>query len=145
MTVKALNMKYPACQDVFGKYGMGGCGGQYGPPEPLEFFATAHNVDLAALIRDLEEAASSGKAPAAERHAPTQEEVDEARLNKLYKLFVKTALVFTLTGGTLWGVVTLTWIALAGSYFSPYYSMTQAHGDMQTPGRGGVFFMGGAG
>src|SRR3989338_4997472 len=130
MTVKEINIKYPACQEVFKKYGIGGCGGQYGPPEPVDFFARAHNVNLDELVNALNEAAESAPAIAAKSTSVTQEEVDEARLNKLYKLFVKAALVFTLTGGTLLGVIALTWIALSGSYGAPYYALTQAHGHM---------------
>lgn len=142
MTVKDINIKYPACQEVFKKYGIGGCGGEYGPPEPVDFFARAHNVNLDDLIRDLEEAASAGPGQAVKPSSLTQEEVDEARLNKLYKLFIKAALVFTLTGGTLWGVIALTWIAVTTSYSAPYYALTQAHGHMQTLGWVGLFIMG---
>ena len=142
MTVKDINMKHPVCQDVFRKYGMAGCGGQYGPPEPLEFFATAHNVNLEELIRDLENAASGIQVQIEKESAVTQGAIDEARLNKLYKLFVKAALIFTLTGGTLWGVISLTWIALTGSYSAPYYALTQAHAHMQTFGWVGLFIMG---
>ncbi len=142
MTVKDINMKYPVCQEVFGKYGMAGCGGQYGPPEPLEFFATAHNVNLEELIRDLENAASGIQVRREKESVVTQGAIDEARLNKLYKLFVKAALVFTLTGGALWGVISLTWIAIAGSYQAPYYPSIQAHAHVQTLGWVGLFIMG---
>ncbi len=142
MTVKDINIKYPACQEVFKKFGIGGCGGQYGPPEPVDFFASAHNVNLDVLIHDLEEAASAAPGQAVKPSSLTQEEVDEARLNKLYKLFIKAALVFTLTGGTLWGVIALTWIAVTASYSAPYYALTQAHGHMQTLGWVGLFIMG---
>ncbi len=142
MTVKDINIKYPTCQEVFKKYGIGGCGGQYGPPEPIDFFARAHNVNLEQLTRDLEIAASAEPGQISKSSSPSQEEIDEARLNKLYKLFVKAALVFTLTGGTLYGVIALTWIALKQSYSAPYYALTQAHGHMQTLGWVGLFIMG---
>lgn len=143
MTVKEINQKYPVCLEVFRKYGIGGCGGPFGPPEPLDFFASAHNVDLPQLIKDLEIAVNSeAPTPKAAPSAPTVEEADEKRMNELYKLFIKAAIVFTLTGGTLWGVVTLTWIAVSGKYSAPYYAMTQAHGHMQTLGWVGLFIMG---
>ena len=45
MTVADINRQYPQCAAVFNKYGMGGCGGEYGPPEPVVIFA-----DLAASL-----------------------------------------------------------------------------------------------
>lgn len=140
MTVKDVNMKYPVCKEVFKKYGIGGCGGPYGPPEPIDFFAKAHNVDIATLIDDLEKAINI-QAPQATAAAPVVD-IDEERTNILYKLFVKAAIICALTGGALWGVINLTWIALAGSYKAPNYSTTQAHGHVQMFGWVGLFIMG---
>jgi heme/copper-type cytochrome/quinol oxidase subunit 1 len=145
MLVKDVNIKYPICREVFKKYGIGGCGGEYGPPEPIDFFAKAHNVNLGDLIRDLEKAAEESNVTSSQPidlKQETEEELDEKRLNKLYKLFIKAALVFTLTGGTLFGVIALTWIAVTGSYKAPFYALTQAHGHMQTFGWVILFIMG---
>ena len=57
MSVRDINVRYPGCRAVFAQYGMGGCGGDFGPDEPLNFFAEAHHVDLARLTAELEAAA----------------------------------------------------------------------------------------
>ena len=46
MLVSDINRQYPQCRPVFEKYGIAGCGGEYGPPEPLFIFAAAHRVPL---------------------------------------------------------------------------------------------------
>ncbi len=43
----------PTARRVFDKYGLKGCGGEHGPTEALEFFAAVHNVDIDALVREL--------------------------------------------------------------------------------------------
>ncbi|MDO8588436.1 MAG: NnrS family protein [Armatimonadota bacterium] len=135
MTVREVNAKYPACREVFNKHGMGGCGGQYGPPEPIDFFARAHNVSIDELIADLEAAASAGTKATGETDA-------EKLSGVIYKRFVKAALFFTLTLGTAWGVQNLTMIALNRSFDAPYYAAIQGHGHAQTLGWVGLFIMG---
>ena len=44
MLVSDISRSYPQCKPVFEKYGIAGCGGEYGPPEPLFIFAAAHRV-----------------------------------------------------------------------------------------------------
>lgn len=135
MTVKEINAKYPACREVFNRHGMGGCGGQFGPPEPIDFFAKAHNVSLDELIADLKVAAASG--------AEAAGETDQEKLSgMMYKWFVKAAIFFTLTLGTVWGVWNLTVIALNRSFDAPNYSAVQSHGHAQTFGWVVLFIMG---
>ncbi|OFX13231.1 MAG: hypothetical protein A2Z18_08265 [Armatimonadetes bacterium RBG_16_58_9] len=135
MTVREVNARYPGCREVFNKHGMGGCGGQFGPPEPIEFFAKAHHISMTELIADLEVAAASGAGAALETE-------DEKLSGRIYKRFVKAALFFTLTLGTLWGVINLTVIALNRSFQAPNYSAVQSHGHAQTFGWVGLFVMG---
>lgn len=135
MTVREVNIKYPACREVFNKHGMGGCGGQFGPPEPIGFFAKAHNVSVEELIADLQTAAAAGNQTSGETE-------DEKLAGRMYKKFVKTALFFTLTLGTVWGVLNLTQIALSRSFDAPYYASIQGHGHAQTLGWVGLFIMG---
>lgn len=135
MTVREINAKYPACREVFNKHGMGGCGGQYGPPEPIDFFANAHGVDMDELIADLKAAAQAGTVAVGETE-------DEKLSGKIYKKFVKAAVFFTLTFGTVWGVQNLTLIALHRSFDAPYYAAIQAHGHAQTFGWVGLFIIG---
>ncbi|MCL5105050.1 MAG: NnrS family protein [Armatimonadetes bacterium] len=135
MTVREVNAKYPGCREVFNRHGMGGCGGQFGPPEPINFFAKAHNVSVDELIADLKAAAAFG--------AEGARETDDEKLSgKMYKWFVKAALIFTLTLGTVWGVWNLTIIALSRSFEAPNYSAIQSHGHAQTFGWVGLFIMG---
>jgi uncharacterized protein involved in response to NO len=135
MTVREVNAKYPACREVFNKHGMGGCGGQYGPPEPIDFFAKAHGVVMDELIADLKAAAEAGTGGAGETE-------DDKLSGKIYKKFVKMAVFFTLSFGTVWGVQNLTLIALHRSFDAPYYAAIQAHGHAQTFGWVGIFIMG---
>lgn len=62
MSVRQINARYPSCRAVFARYGMGGCGGDLGPDEPLAFFAEAHQVDLASLTAEREWAAATPEA-----------------------------------------------------------------------------------
>ncbi|MDO8682617.1 MAG: NnrS family protein [Armatimonadota bacterium] len=135
MTVREINVKYPGCREVFNKHGMGGCGGQFGPPEPIDFFATAHKVSLDELIADLEAAAANNSKAAGETE-------DEKLSGKIYKRFVKAAIFFTLTLGTAWGVQNLTHIALSRSFDAPNYAAIQGHGHAQTLGWVGLFIVG---
>jgi uncharacterized protein involved in response to NO len=135
MTVREINAKYPACREVFNKHGMGGCGGQYGPPEPIDFFAKAHGVDMNELVADLRAAAEAGTGGVGETD-------DEKLSGTIYKKFVKAAIFFTLTLGTVWGVQNLTLIALHRSFEAPYYAAVQGHGHAQTFGWVGIFIMG---
>src|SRR5262245_32407581 len=53
MLVSDINRDHPECRPVFEKYGIAGCGGEYGPPEPLFIFAAAHRVPLRELVDEL--------------------------------------------------------------------------------------------
>ena len=71
MEIPAILGRYPSCRPVFDRYGLTGCGGDLGPPEPLWFFARAHRVDEGRLIEELEEAArTEGLSPSGPRFAP---------------------------------------------------------------------------
>jgi len=43
----------PSVRRIFDKHGFHGCGGEYGPTEPLLFFASVHQVDLGQLLHEL--------------------------------------------------------------------------------------------
>ena len=43
----------PGARRIFDKHGLKGCGGEHGPSEPLEFFATVHEADLDELLREI--------------------------------------------------------------------------------------------
>ncbi len=136
-SVREINVRYPACRAVFAQYGMGGCGGDLGPDEPLNFFAEAHHVDLTRLTAELE--------AAAEQDVPdtiTPALAFEKRLATLYKTYIRTALLITVTLGTAWGAHILAKIAVRQSFSAPNYAGTQAHGHAQLYGWVGLFIMG---
>jgi hypothetical protein len=56
--VRESVQRYPGLEAVFDKHGLGGCGGPDGPIEPIAFFARVHQVDPAALLRELNEFAA---------------------------------------------------------------------------------------
>jgi len=137
MTVREINARYPACTTVFARHGMGGCGGDLGPDEPLEFFAAAHRVDLCCLTAELERAAAG---EVTDTVSPAL--AFEKRLATLYKTYIRAAILITLTFGTAWGAHILGVIARRQSFDAPDYAGTQAHGHAQIYGWVGLFILG---
>ena len=43
----------PTARKVFDEHGLKGCGGENGPRESLAFFAAVHQVDVEALVQEL--------------------------------------------------------------------------------------------
>lgn len=137
MTVREINARYPACGAVFARHGMGGCGGDLGPDEPLEFFAAAHHVDLCCLTAELERAAGE-EVP--DTISPAL--AFEKDLARVFKAFIRSAIGITLTFGTAWGAYILVKISQHQSFSAPDYAGTQAHGHAQIYGWVGMFIMG---
>src|SRR5208283_901936 len=98
--------------------------------------AAAHHVPLQDMIQELEIAAQK------ESTGRVEETLSEKSMTRLYKLFILAGLGFTLTFGTLWGVIKLSEIAIYHSFSAPSYSGTQAHGHAQVFGWVGLFIMG---
>ena len=134
MTVRDVNMKYPQAMTVFDKYGIAGCGGKYGPPESLNFFAQAHKVDCDELIGDLEKAIRGEVV--AEGSGRVREE------STLYRGFVKAAIVCGLTAGAGWGTVLLSDIAFFRGFSISRLAYAQTHANVQVYGWAGLFIMG---
>jgi cbb3-type cytochrome oxidase subunit 1 len=150
MLVAEINQKFPQCLPVFEKYGIAGCGGKFGPPEPLFIFAAAHRVPLREFVDELNRAVR-GEWKAENRDmnvVPTSEKeaVAEAReqfvSENLYKQFVFGALFVALTAGFGLGLVNLTRISLAQSYYEISGVLKQIHGHAQVFGWVGLFVMG---
>jgi len=142
MLVSEISRTHPQCRPVFEKYGIAGCGGEFGPPEPLFLFAAAHRIALPGLVEELNRAArgewkddSAGKARAAEADAARQSET-------LYKRFVFGSLLVALTAGFGLGVVNLTRIAMEQSYYAISGVLKQVHGHAQIFGWVGLFVIG---
>src|SRR5215467_1698602 len=45
----------PGVRPVLDRYGLRGCGGEWGPAESLGFFARAHDVPVESLLREIRE------------------------------------------------------------------------------------------
>jgi len=140
MLVSDISRQYPQCQPVFEKYGIAGCGGEYGPPEPLFIFAAAHRVPLRELVDELNRALrGEWRDESAKREVG---DVAESQSENLYKRFVFGALFVALTAGFGLGVVNLTRISLAQSYYEISGVLKQIHGHAQVFGWVGLFIMG---
>jgi uncharacterized protein involved in response to NO len=137
MLVSDINRQFPQCRPVFEKYGIAGCGGEYGPPEPLFIFAAAHRVALPELLAELNDALA-GKWKEVKRTAPDASLQNE----NLYKRFIFAALAVALTAGFGLGVVNLTRIVSAESYYAISGVLKQIHGHAQLFGWVGLFIMG---
>jgi uncharacterized protein involved in response to NO len=140
LLVSEINQKYPQCRPVFEKYGIAGCGGEYGPPEPLFIFAAAHRVPLGELVEELNRALRGGWKD--ERGIQKTQDMAEAASETLYRRFVFGALFVALTAGFGLGLVNLTRIALAQSYYEISGVLKQIHGHAQVFGWVGLFIMG---
>jgi len=140
MLVSDINRNHPQCRPVFEKYGIAGCGGEYGPPEPLFIFAAAHRVPLREFVDELNSALrGEWKHESKNRKA---EDIAEPGSEGLYKWFVFGALFVALTAGFGLGIVNLTRIALAQSYYEISGVLKQIHGHAQIFGWVGLFVMG---
>jgi hypothetical protein len=141
MTVAEINEKFPQCARVFDHYGLGGCGGSLGPPEPLFIFAAAHRVPLQQLVEELNQAErGEWKEPS----NPSSEVAGREDLESetLYKRFIFASLLIALVLGFGLGVVNLTRISWAQSYYAISGVLKQIHAHAQIFGWVGLFIMG---
>jgi len=125
----------PTARRVFDKYGLKGCGGEHGPTEALEFFAAVHNVDIDALVRELN----------GEMRNPRKEQYvyQESLGDFIYRRFFKAAIVIVLSVGALWGAINLLQIALGGTFLQiRLVPAIQAHAHAMIFGWMGLFVMG---
>jgi len=141
MLVSEINRQFPQCRPVFEKYGIAGCGGADGPPEPLFIFAAAHRVALQDLLSELNQALH-GKWREEAKLTAGDVAVDEAKSEQLYKRFIAAALLVALTVGFTLGAINLTRIAAARSYSDISGVLKQIHGHAQIFGWVGLFVMG---
>ncbi|MGH9437245.1 MAG: NnrS family protein [Terriglobia bacterium] len=125
----------PSARRIFDQHGLQGCGGKNGPAEPLEFFASVHEANLEALLKDLN----------AEIASPAKQDYvyHEALADYIYRRFFKTAIVMVLTLGGLWGVVALIKISLGKTLLQPdLLPAIHAHAHAMVFGWVGLFVMG---
>ncbi len=124
----------PSARRIFDKHGLHGCGGAHGPTEPLSFFATVHQVDLASLLQELNEEARRPQEPYVYR---------EGLEDFIYRRFFKAAISIVLTVGALWGAINLAQIAIGKSFLQLHLVQSiHAHAHAMIFGWVGLFVMG---
>jgi len=133
MSIREIVRRFPSTAAVLEKHGLGDCGGEEGPDEPLGWFATVHRIALDPLLADVRGAAASDarKLPAASRpKAPARPFSPE---------FIVGSLVLTLTLGATTGMINLLRIAAGGDV---PFSHRQMHAHTQILGFAALFLMG---
>ncbi len=137
-TVRESVQRYPGIDAVFDKHGLGGCGGPDGPIEPIAFFARVHQVDPAALLRELNEFAARRDGAAA---IPLMDERAKQG-TQLYFIALITSLAIAVLGGFPLGILA----ALGGGrdigLGARWTPIVQAHGHLQLVGFVGLFIVG---
>lgn len=131
MSVREARRRFPATIPVFTRYGLGDCGGDEGPEEPLAWFATVHRLPLEDFLRDVREAAIADAAAALP--AP------RAAAAPFSPHFILGSLFLTLTLGATTGMINLLRIAAGGDV---PISHRQIHGHAQVLGFAALFLMG---
>jgi len=131
MSVREARRRFPATIPVFTRYGLGNCGGDEGPEEPLAWFATVHRLPLEDFLRDVREAAIADAAAALP--AP------RAAAAPFSPHFILGSLFLTLTLGATTGTINLLRIAAGGEV---PISHRQIHGHAQVLGFAALFLMG---
>jgi iron-sulfur cluster repair protein YtfE (RIC family) len=134
-TVPVILKRYPAARRIFDQHGLRGCGGEEGPAEKLEFFARVHQVDLQALLRDLQAEIESP--------APREYVYQETLADVIYRRFFKAGIVVVLSVGALWGAINLLQIALDEKFLQlRLVPSIHAHAHAMIFGWVGLFVMG---
>jgi hypothetical protein len=132
MSIRDMRRRFPATIPVLARYGLGDCGGEEGPDEPLAWFATVHQLPLEDFLRDVREAAA--------RDVPSAPAATTAPASLPFAPhFILGSLFLTLTLGATTGMVNLLRIAAGGDVA---ISHRQIHGHTQVLGFAGLFLMG---
>lgn len=131
MSLRELSRRFPATRPVLERYGLGDCGGEDGPDEPLAWFATVHRIPLEEFLSDIRAAAvrDAAATPASPTKTP----------NIFSPHFLVGSLFLTLTLGATTGMVNLLRIAAGGEVPIDH---RQIHGHTQVLGFAALFLMG---
>ena len=132
VSIRELRRRFPSTGPVLERYGLGDCGGDEGPDEPLAWFATVHRLPLDELLRDVRAAAARDAAS-----SPTPPAAMAA--NPFSPHFIMGSLLLTLTLGATTGMINLLRIAAGGDVPLDH---RQIHGHTQILGFAGLFLMG---
>lgn len=129
----------PNVRPVLDRYGLRGCGGQWGPAESLGFFARAHDIPVERLLCELRESLASRPVSAAEDVAAGGA---GRAADGIYRPFFKAGIAVVLTLGAVWGAYLLLRIGLRGHFAAAGLHEVNAHGHAQIFGWVGLFVMG---
>ena len=132
MPVRELLRRFPTTRAVLERWGLGDCGGDEGPEEPLAWFATVHRLALDEFLRDVRAAAA--KDPGASAAAPPK-----STPTAFSPHFIVGSLFLTLTLGATTGMINLLRIAAGGEVPIDH---RQIHGHTQVLGFATLFLMG---
>ncbi len=133
MSIRELSRRFPSTRAVLEQYGLGDCGGDEGPDEPLAWFATVHRLPLDDFLRDIRQAALRDAA-AAPSPAPAP-----ANARPFSPHFIAGSLFLTLTLGATTGMINLLRIAAGADVPLDH---RQIHGHTQVLGFATLFLMG---
>jgi hypothetical protein len=131
LSIRELRRRFPSTIPVLERYGLGDCGGNEGPDEPLAWFATVHRLPLEEFLRDVREAAATDAASAPPADRPAS--------RPFAPHFLVGSLLLTLTLGATTGMINLLRIAAGGDV---PISHRQIHGHTQVLGFAALFLMG---
>jgi hypothetical protein len=134
-----LLRRAPGVRPVLDRYGLRGCGGEWGPAESLAFFARAHDVPVERLLREVRERLEGRSDPSRNKD---HQEASTHLADAIYRPFFKAGIVVVLTLGATWGAYLLLRIALTGRFASAGLHEVNAHGHAQIFGWVGLFVMG---
>ena len=127
----------PSARAVLDRYGLRGCGGEWGPVETLDFFAKAHDVPLPLLLQDIRN--SQDGTPVSDRPGLSP---DDKLADAIYRPFFKAGILTILSVGAVWGAYLLLRIAYQRSFSAAGLHEVNAHGHAQIFGWVGLFVMG---
>jgi iron-sulfur cluster repair protein YtfE (RIC family) len=132
-SIREIVRRYSSAAAVLERHGLGDCGGESGPEEPLGWFATVHRVALEPLLADLRSAAAADV-----RRLPVAA-VSRPPARPFSPEFLIGSLLFTLTLGATTGMINLLRIAAGGEV---PFSHRQMHAHTQILGFAALFLMG---
>ncbi len=130
MTVRQIAHDFPACRDVFIRYGEPAERRPFGHLEPIDRFAARHKVPLGRLLQELSRAAGVP----VDRRGPAADHV--------HRPFLAAALAITLTIGAGWGAWLLWQIGIGADFQAVSVGHVMAHGDAQLWGFVSLFIAG---
>ena len=126
---------FPSTRAVFDRYGLRGCGGEFGPNEQVGWFARLHGVPLETLLSELNQAARQPQTVNTSDWSPSISD-------NIYRPFFLAGIATVLTLGCMWGAINLLTIGVKESFSAVNYSWVLAHGHAMVFGFVGLFIMG---